>query len=165
VRILLTLAFGLAFGIEGMTLFRSFVLDPGTDEQVEAREQMPVLQEGDALVPSIAPDVRVRRLRVRATDEAWTFTLTARPDTALAHRTTLTFDRLTASDGTGHTTAPSLAWTPSDTASAEASWTLPVGQRPDALTVTATVQVAPDSIASATRTVDVGHVPVRMQQN
>jgi hypothetical protein len=38
-----------------------------------------------------------------------------------------------------------------------------VGQRPDALTVTATASVGPDSTTTTTRTLDVGHVPVRMQ--
>lgn len=163
VRILLTLAFGLAFGIEGMTLLRSYLFYEEETETQSTETQRPVLQEGGALVPAAAPGVRVRRLRVQATDEAWTFMLTARPDTALAQRTTLTFDRLTADNGTEFTTPPRHTWMPSDTASFDASWTLPVGQRPDALTVTATVQVGPDSTASATRTMDVGHVPVRMQ--
>jgi len=162
VRILLTLAFGLAFGIEGMTLLRSYLFY-GDEAKTSTETQRPVLEEGGRLVPSLAPDLRVRRLRVRATDEAWTFMLTARPDTALARRTTLTFDRLTATNGTERTTAPSYTWAPSDTTSFTASWTLPVGQRPDALTITATATSAPDSTVSATRTMDVGHVPVRMQ--
>jgi hypothetical protein len=163
VRILLTLAFGLAFGIEGMTLFRSFVLDSGTDEPVEAREQMPVLQEGDPLVPATAPPVRVHRFRLLASDEAWTFTLIARPDTVPDRDYTLTFDRLTTTSGAAQTTAPAHTWVAGDTVAFAASWSLPPGQRPDALTITATTSVAPDSTTSTTRTVDVGHVPVRMQ--
>ena len=163
VRILLTLAFGLAFGIEGMTLLRSYLFYGEETETQSTETQRPVLQEGGALVPSIAPDVRVRRLRVQATDKAWTFTLTTRPDTALDRSTTLTFERMTATNGTAFTQAPSHTWPAADTSSFTASWALPVGQRPDALTVTATAQVTPDSTASATRTMDVGHVPVRMQ--
>ncbi len=164
VRILLTLAFGLAFGIEGMTLIRSYLFYGEESDTVQTTETPePTLEDGGALVPSVAPEVRAHRLRVQADDETWTFTFTVRPDTALARRTTLRFDRLTATDGSALTTAPSHTWTPSDTASFEASWSLPVGQRPDALTVTATAQVAPDSTVSATRTMDVGHVPVRMQ--
>ena len=163
VRILLTLAFGLAFGIEGMTLLRSFVFDPGSEEQVEAQEARPVLKEGEALVPTTAPGVRVQGLRLLASDEAWTFTLTARPDTASDRDYTLTFDRLTTTSGATQTTAPSHTWAAGDTVAFAASWSLPPGQRPDALTITATTSVGPDSTASATRTVDVGHVPVRMQ--
>lgn len=162
VRILLTLAFGLAFGIEGMTLIRSFLLDSGDDEQIEAQEKRPVLREGDALMPSTAPEVRVRRLRVRATDETWTFTLTARPDTALSQPYHLSF-KLTTSDGTTPDAVPSYTWAPSDTTSFDASWSLPVGRRPDALTITATTELPPHSAPSTTRTVDLGHVPVRMQ--
>lgn len=163
VRILLTLAFGLAFGIEGMTLFRSFVLDSGADDQVEAQETVPVLKEGGALVPAATPTVRVQRLRLFATDEAWTFTLVARPETPPERPYTLTFDRLTATNGTAHTTAPTHTWAVADTAAFTASWSLPVGQRPDGLTITATISASSDSTTSVTRTVDVGHVPVRMQ--
>ncbi|MFB6249802.1 MAG: hypothetical protein ABEL97_14670 [Salinibacter sp.] len=165
VRILLTLAFGLAFGIEGMTLIRSFVLDDadGGADAAQTASRRSTLREGAALVPSVAPTVRVRRLRVRATDQAWTFTLVARPDSARTRPVSLSLDRLTTSDGSVLTTAPSHTWAPADTTSLVASWTLPVGQRPDALTVTATVPVGPDSTVSATRTMDVGHVPVRVQ--
>jgi len=164
VRILLALAFGLAFGIEGMTLVRSFLFDTteastGT-AQTDAR---PALAEGDVLVPSLPPGVRARRLQVRATNESWAFRLTARPDSLAEHPYSLSFDRLTLRNGTVLTTAPRHTWPPADTASFTASWTLPVGQRPDALTVTATTRVSPDSTASVTRTMDLGHVPVRMQ--
>lgn len=162
VRILLGLAFGLAFGIEGMTLLRSFVIDR-EESTTKAADAPPVLEEGNALVPSLAPALRARRLHLRATKDEWTFTLTARPDTALARETTLTFPQLTLSNGTARTAAPSRTWTPGDTTSFTASWPLPVGQRPDALTVTVTAPVSPDSTASVTRTMDVGHVPVRVQ--
>lgn len=162
VRILLTLAFGLAFGIEGMTLVRSFVVDGGDDpETTQTTERRPVLREGTAPAPSVAPDVRVRRLRVQAGDREWTFTLVARPDSARDRPVTLSFDRLTSTNGTPFTSAPRRTWAPSDTASFAASWALPVGQRPDALTVTASVPAGPDSTTSVTRTLDVGHVPVR----
>jgi len=162
VRILLTLAFGLAFGIEGMTLVRSFIIDTEDDtETTQTADQRPVLQEGAVLAPSIAPGVRVRRLRVRAADQGWTFTLAARPDSARDRPVTLSFDRLTSTNGTPFTSAPSHTWAPSDTASFTAAWTLPVGQRPDALTMTASAPVGPDSTASVTRTFETGHVPVR----
>jgi hypothetical protein len=105
----------------------------------------------------------VRRLRVRAADQEWSFTLVARPDSARDRAVTLSFDRLTTTNGTPFTSAPSHTWTPSDTASFTAAWTLPVGQRPDALTVTASTPVGPDSTASVTRTFEIGHVPVRVQ--
>ena len=164
VRILLGLAFGLAFGIEGMTLIRSFLLDDEAPAATQtASAGPPVLREGEALVPSVAPTVRVRQLRVRATDQSWTFVLVARPDSAGDRPVTLSFDRLATSSGATLTSAPRRTWTPPDTASFTASWALPVGQRPDALTVTASTPVGPDSTASATRTMDVGHVPVRVQ--
>lgn len=164
VRILLTLAFGLAFGIEGMTLIRSFLLDtdPATEQ---SEERQPVLQEGDALAPSAAPALRAHRLQMQATDQEWTFTLVVRPDTVLDRPTTLTFSRLETSNGSTLTTAPRHTWTPSDTSSFAASWSLPVGQRPEALTVTATTEVSADSTVSTTRTLEVGHVPVQRGSN
>jgi len=146
-----------------MTLVRSFLLDDEAPTEQTASAGPPVLREGEALVPSVAPTVRVRRLRVRATDQAWTFAVVVRPDTAGDRPVTLSFDRLTATDGSVLTSAPRRTWTPPDTASFTASWALPVGQRPDALTVTASTPAGPDSTAHVTRTMDVGHVPVRVQ--
>lgn len=165
VRILLALAFGLAFGIEGMTLVRSFLIDTEEAAPRTTENTRPVLTEGDPLVPALVPTVRARRLVVRATNEAWTFRLTARPDTAADRPYTLSFDRLTTSGGSEYTAAPRHTWPAADTASFTASWTLPVGQRPQTLTVTASTPVAPDSTASVTRTLELGHVPVRMQRN
>jgi hypothetical protein len=161
VRILLTLAFGLAFGIEGMTLIRSFVVDTEDEATTQPADQRPLLREGTVLAPSVAPGVRVRQLRVRATEQAWRFTLVARPDSARDRPVTLSFDRLTSTDGTPFTSAPRHTWAPSDTASFVAAWPLPVGQRPETLTVTTSTSVGPDSTRSATRTFEMGHVPVR----
>jgi hypothetical protein len=163
VRILLTLAFGLAFGIEGMTLIRSFVVDTENDgaEATQTTERRPPLQEGTILAPSVAPGVRVRTLRVRAADQDWTFTLVVRPDSARDRPVTLSFDRLTSTNGTPFTSAPNRTWAPTDTASFAASWALPVGQRPETLTVTASTAAGPDSTRSVTRTFEMGHVPVR----
>jgi hypothetical protein len=163
VRILLGLAFGLAFGIEGMTLVRSYVLDRDVGQTTEATEQRASLREGDVLVPGLSPGVRVQRLRVQASDDAWTFRLRARPDSALTASYTLSFDRLTTADGDVRDDPIRHTWTPGDTASVRATWALPPGQRPASLTMTATVEGEADSIASGTRTVDVGHVPVRRQ--
>lgn len=163
VRILLVLAFGLAFGIEGMTLVRSFLIDQESTTEQTTNER-PVLQEGDALVPSLVPSVRAHRLQVRARSDEWTFILTARPDSLSNSSYGVTFDRLTLGNGTELTTAPSHTWASSDTASFAASWSLPVGQRPETLRLTATLERAPDSTTTATRTVDLGHVPVRVQR-
>lgn len=162
VRILLVLAFGLAFGIEGMTLIRSFVVDE-TETTEEATDARPVLEEGDALVPSLAPSIRAHQLRLRAYQDEWTFTLTARPDSLADTAYSVTFDRLTLDNGTELTSAPRHTWAASDTASFDASWAFPVGQRPASITMTATAEGPSDSTASATRTVDLGHVPVRQQ--
>lgn len=164
VRILLTLAFGLAFGIEGMTLLRSFLLDTDPAPE-ESEERQPVLREGDSLMPTGAPALRAHRLQIRATDQEWTFTLVVRPDSALDRATTLTFNQLTTSNGTTLTTAPRHTWSDSDTSSFAASWSLPVGQRPDALTMTATTHMSSDSTVSTTQTTEVGHVPVQMKSN
>ena len=163
VRILLGLAFGLAFGIEGMTLIRSFLIDQEEDPTEQTTDARPVLQEGDALVPSLAPSVRVHRLRLKAYPDEWTFTLTARPDSLADRSYTVTFDRLRLGNGTELTSTPSHTWAPADTASFAASWTFPVGQRPTSVTITAAFPLSPDSTARATRTVDLGHVPVRQQ--
>jgi hypothetical protein len=162
VRILLVLAFGLAFGIEGMTLIRSFLIEE-TDATEKTTNARPVLEEGVPLAPSLGPSVRAHRLRLQAYQDEWIFTLTARPDTLADRSHTVTFNQLTLGNGTALTTAPSHTWAPSDTASFDASWTLPVGRRPQILTVTATTKGPSDSTASATRTVDLGHVPVRQQ--
>jgi hypothetical protein len=163
VRILLGLAFGLAFGIEGMTLIRSFLIDQEEPATEQTERTRPVLREGTVLVPSVGPPLRARRLQVRATNQEWTFLLSARPDSLGEQAYTISFDRLTLSNGSALTTAPRHTWPAADTSSFTASWTLPVGQRPTAITVTATTQVAPDSTVSTTRTMDIGHVPVQMQ--
>lgn len=165
VRILLGLAFGLAFGIEGMTLVRSFLLDQEDPTAEQTADARPVLEEGTALAPSVAPSLRARRLQVLATDQEWTFRLRARPDSLSEQAYTLSFDRLTLGNGSTLTSAPHHTWPPADTVSFTASWPLPVGQRPETITVTATAQVAPDSTVSATRTMQVGHVPVQMIRN
>ena len=165
VRILLGLAFGLAFGIEGMTLVRSFLIDQDEPSTEQAENTRPVLREGVALAPSVAPFLRARRLQVRATNQEWTFLLRARPDSLDERTYTLSFDRLTLGNGSTLTTTPRHTWPAADTTSFTASWTLPVGQRPETITVTATTQVGPDSTVSATRTMTVGHVPVQMQRN
>jgi hypothetical protein len=163
VRILLGLAFGLAFGIEGMTLIRSFLIDQEEDPTEQTTDAHPILRGGDVLVPALAPSVRAHRLRLRAYPDEWTFTLTARPDSLADRSYTVTFDRLVLDNGTELTSAPSHTWAPADTASFAASWTFPVGQRPTSVTITAAFPLSPDSTARATRTVDLGHVPVRQQ--
>ena len=163
VRILLGLAFGLAFGIEGMTLIRSFLIDQEEDPTEQTTNARPILQEGDALVPALAPSVRAHRLRLKAYEDEWTFTLTTRPDSLADRSYTVTFDRLVLDNGTELTSAPSRTWAPTDTASFTASWTLPVGQRPTSITITGASPLPTDSTATTTRTVDLGHVPVRQQ--
>lgn len=163
VRILLALAFGLAFGIEGMTLVRSFLVDDEPEAEQTTAEAQPTLAEGGMLVPSTTPTVRVRQMRLVGTQDEWIFRLNVRPDTVLAHPYTLSFDRFTTRGGRAFTTAPSHTWAPSDTASFTASWALPVGQRPESLTVTATARIGPDSTTAITRTVSFGHIPVRQQ--
>ena len=112
VRILLALAFGLAFGIEGMTLIRSFLVDQEEDSTEQTADTRSVLREGDVLVPALAPSVRVHRLRVRAYRDEWTFALTARPDSLADRSYTVTFDRLALDGGTELTSAPSHTWPP-----------------------------------------------------
>jgi len=166
VRVLLVVAFGLAFGIEGMTLLRSFVIDEEVDAeaQQEVTEQVPVLREGDRLLPALSSGVRVQALRLLAEEEAWTFTVRVRPDPANTAAYTLTFDRLNADNGTVDTTDQAYTWVPPDTATFTASWSLPPGRRPATLMVTGERDVASDSSATVSRTVSVRHVPVRMQR-
>ncbi|MFP4229114.1 MAG: hypothetical protein ACLFTE_09835 [Salinivenus sp.] len=165
VRILLGLAFGLAFGIEGMTLVRSYVLDRDAGRAEDATEDRAALREGDVLVPGTSAAVRVRQLHVRATDEAWTFVLRADPDSVGPGKYTISLDELTADDGTVYSDPIRHTWAPSDTASFKASWSLRPGQRPARLTMTATMEVTPDSTVSGTRTVTVGHVPIQQGQD
>jgi len=165
VRILLGLAFGVAFGIEGMTLVRSYILDRDAGRSESAAEEVVDLREGDALVPGVNEAVRVRRMRVLADDDAWTFVLVARPDSSLTGPYALSLEGLTMDDGTVRDAARRHTWAPGDTTTFETSWPLPPGRRPATLTVSAKGEVAPDSTVSVTRTVGVGHVAVRMQRD
>lgn len=146
-----------------MTLVRSFLIDQEEGSTEQTTEARPVLREGEALAPALSPSVRVQRLQIQADADEWTFALTARPDSLGDRSYTVTFDRLALEDGTELTSAPNHTWAPADTAAFTASWALSVGQRPASVTITASSQPTADSTATTTRTVDLGHVPVRQQ--
>ena len=81
VRFFLLMAFGVAFGIEGMTLFRSYVLDRDSGQDAATVEaaapELPLLQVGDEVLPDSPPIERIEALALEArAGDTWTFRMT-----------------------------------------------------------------------------------------
>lgn len=173
VRLLLILSFGVAFGIEGMTLIRSFVLegDGEAEEQVESTEpgdgerNAEPLRTGDDLLPTTAVSERVAQMRIRArTDAPWTFHLVVRVrnDTDSLYR--LTVEELETDDGTEYEDFHSVDCPPGESADLVASWPIAADARPAFLEVEGELVYSSDSTRTAEREVRFGHVPVQMER-
>jgi hypothetical protein len=162
VRILLVLVFGVAFGIEGMTLLRSYLVETGGEPDAASQvEEPPALRPGSELLPGTAPRATVTEMMVYVNPDAWTFTLRVEVANDTDRPYSLSFESLETENGRTLAGAWSHDWAPGDTASATASWALAPGDRPAALTVRA--QANPDSAAAVTRTLPIGDVPARRQ--
>lgn len=173
VRLFLILAFGVAFGIEGMTLIRSYLLPDAEDAeaQVEYGEgergddgEAP-LRIGDDLLPATDVTERVAAMKIRGRpDEPWVFRLvvTVVNDGTADYR--LALRRLTADDGTVFDETHAVEVPPGDSTRLAATWPVGPSARPQSLTAAAELQVSADSTRSARRRVTFGHVPVRMDR-
>lgn len=165
VRIFLILAFGLAFGIEGMTLIRSYLWygDEPTEQREPEEEAREMLRVGDELLPALAVSAQVDQLRIRArTDGPWTFHLVVRVqnDTEALYR--LTVGDLETDDGTEYEEAYSIECPPGDSTRLVASWPIGADARPASLEAEGELVYSSDSTRTAERDVHFGHVPVQM---
>jgi hypothetical protein len=162
VRILLVLVFGVAFGIEGMTLLRSYLVETGGEQETASRvEEPPALRPGGELLPGTAPRATVAEMMVYVNPDAWTFTLRVEVANDTDRPYTLSFESLETENGRTLSGAWSHNWAPGDTASATASWALAPGDRPAALTVRGRVGAGADSVQTVTRTLPIRDVPAR----
>jgi hypothetical protein len=166
VRFLLLMAFGVAFGIEGMTLFRSYVLDRNSEQQevaVETAPELPLLEVGDEVLPASPPTERIEALTVEARQgETWTFrmTIALRNPTDQPYQLT-TFGVLTRS-GSVHEEAFRVTCPPGDSTQLMAEWQLAPSDFPESLVASGRVQVTPDSSVVHARRFRLPRIPVQM---
>jgi hypothetical protein len=160
------MAFGVAFGIEGMTLFRSYVLDrnSGQDEAVvDAAPELPLVQVGDEVLPASPPTERVEALTVEARPgDTWAFrmTIALRNPTDQPYQLT-TFGVLTRS-GSVHEEAFRVTCPPGDSTQLMAEWQLAPSDFPESLVASGRLQVTPDSAVVHARRVRLPRIPVQM---
>lgn len=176
VRFFLILAFGLAFGIEGMTLVRGYFLNGEEESQHVAEERggarTPDAQSSDAplgvgddLLPATEVTARVVQMQIRAQSSGpWTFRLgiTVENETETSYR--LTLRALETDDGTVLDDVHTATWAPGDSSQFVAAWPMAVDSRPQALTVEAELEQDSDSVRTVRRRVSFGHVPVQMER-
>lgn len=174
VRLFLIVAFGLAFGIEGMTLVRSYLLpDDGDAQETVTREdgdgpedaEVAPLRVGDDVLPATDVTERVAEMKIRGrSDGPWVFRLvvTVINDGDSEHR--LSLRELEADDGTVFDEVYAAATPPGDSTHLTATWPVGNSARPQSLTAEAELQVSGDSTRSARRRVAFGHVPVQMER-
>ena len=174
VRFFLILAFGLAFGIEGMTLVRSYLLNAEEETEkvvsdegragADAQDAAP-LRVGDDLLPATAVSERVTEMRIQAQSSGpWAFRLavTVVNDGESPYR--LSLRNLEADDGTVSDEVQSVTCAPGDSTQLVATWPIRADVRPAALTAEAELQLPDDSTRTVRRRVSFGHVPVRMER-
>ncbi|WP_028567109.1 hypothetical protein [Salisaeta longa] len=168
VRLMLLLAFGLAFAIEGRTLFltikNELFGDGPPPADTTAAATVPTVAPGDELLPASPAQEVVRLQAVNArSDGPWTFrfVVAVRNDSLAGYALTLGPVVTTEGDTLRQTVRRAVA--AGDTARVRGRWTLVTGDRPQALT--ATVQFRRDgTLQTVTRRVVLGRVPVRMTQ-
>lgn len=175
-RLLLILSFGVALGIEGMTLLRSYVLDGegGAEKQVESRESgagrgeeraAEPLRTGDDLLPTTAVSERVAQMRIRArSDGPWVFRLVVSVVNDGGHDYRLTVRDLEADDDTVFEEVYSVECPPDDSTRLVATWPVGADARPHSLTAEAELRISEDSTRTVRRRVSFGHVPVQMER-
>lgn len=166
VRFFLILAFGLAFGIEGMTLIRSYFFtgEQKTEQVQNGGEKTAPLRVGDELLPATTVSERVGEMRIRARSGGpWTFRLTVTVVNDGESDYRLSLRELEANDGTVFDEVYDVECPPGDSAQLVATWPIGVNARPAALTAEAELQSA-DSIRTVRRRVSFGHIPVQMER-
>ncbi|WP_263808763.1 hypothetical protein [Salinibacter sp.] len=177
VRFFLILAFGLAFGIEGMTLVRSYLLSgeegagPVAEEQespadtLGTRSSDAPLRIGDDLLPATDVTERVVAMQVRAQSSGpWTFRLAVAVDNRTETPYRLTLRALKTDDGTVLDEGRTATWPPGDSTRFRAAWPMGADARPQSLTAEAQLQHAPGSTRTVRRRISFGHVPVQMER-
>lgn len=171
VRIFLILAFGLAFGIEGMTLVRSFLLSGDEDAQEEVAQggsgadDASPLRVGAEVLPATEATERVAEMQIQGrSDGPWVFRLvvTVINDGDSDHR--LSLRELEADDGTVFDDVYTVETPPGDSAQVTATWPVGTNARPQSLTAEAELRVSDDSTRTVRRRVTFGHVPVQMER-
>lgn len=170
VRFFLILAFGLAFGIEGMTLIRSYLIDGGeeAEEQVEYEEERGAatpLRIGDDLLPTTDISERVTEMQIQGrSDGPWVFRLVVTIANDREDPVRLMLRDLETDDGTVFDDEQSVRCPPGDSTQLVASWPIGNDARPASLTAESNRQGASDSLQTVRRRVSFGHVPVRMER-
>ena len=177
VRFFLILAFGLAFGIEGMTLVRSYLLSgEGESKTVAEKQEAPTgargpqasdapLRIGDDLLPATDVTERVVEMQVRAQSSGpWTFRLAVAVDNRTDTPYRLTLRALETDDGTVLDERRTATWPPGDSTRFRAAWPMGADARPQSLTAEAQLQHAPGSTRTVRRRISFGHVPVQMER-
>lgn len=173
VRIFLILAFGVAFGIEGMTLIRGYLIDDGKESarvEQSPEEQGPTLQSGEPFFAERAFTAHVERLAMLAEPDVWRFVMDVRVQNPTGGPLTLTFDRLETKNGRTLAQPVSHTWASGDSSAFTAEWTLQPGDQPVAVTVAAPAGAGAASDAETTAETDagvrfrIGRVPVQMQR-
>lgn len=176
VRLFLILAFGVAFGIEGMTLIRSYLLEGEEDpeEQVEyenkeedgdeQRASAP-LRIGDDLLPTTAVTERVAEMKIRGrSNKPWVFRLVVTVINDGDEKYRLSLRELEADDGTEFDDVFAVDCAPGDSTQLVATWPIGTDARPNALSVEAEVRETADSTRTVRRRRSFGHVPVQMER-
>ena len=175
VRFFLILAFGLAFGIEGMTLVRSYLLS-GDDESAPADETQEAssapgarsggpLRIGDDLLPATDVTERVAELQMRAQSSGpWAFRLAVVVNNRTEAPYRLTLRALETDGGTVLDDVHGATWAPGDSTRFRATWPMGADARPQSLIVEAELRQNGDSTRTVRRRVSFGHVPVQMER-
>lgn len=176
VRFFLILAFGLAFGIEGMTLIRSYFLpEENTKEQVAeasgerreepAEETAAPLRIGEDLLPATDVTERITEIKIRArSDGPWVFRLAVTVTNDEENPYRLSLRELETDDGTVFDEVYAVDCPPGDSTKLVATWSIGANVRPRSLTAEAELGGSEDSTRTAQRRVSFGHVPVQMER-
>lgn len=167
VRFFLVLAFGVAFGIEGMTLFRSYVLDRDTEptpsHTAETAPPLPTLQVGDEVLPASPPTERIEMLAIEARQgNTWTFRMEIAIQNSTDQSYDLTVFGVLTQGGSVHEEAFRVTCPPGDSTQLMAEWQLAASDIPESLVASGRVQVAPDSSVVHARRFQLPRIPVQM---
>jgi len=162
VRVLLVLAIGIPIAIEVVTfggLVGHYV--GGGDAATTPTPEAVGATAGEEILSGTAPTERVVSASVTPGEDSWQFALTVEVtavgsayELGVGDATTLTGDTV---DGSGATTGVIPA---GETGTVTGTWSLPTGQRPDTVTVTAVTTPANGTASASEHTVDIGAVPV-----
>ncbi len=163
IKYVLVIAFAVPLVVEGVTLVGlvgSYVGDDATATPSSTATPAEAITEGSQLLPETERDERVTTVGLQSSGDGWTLTLSVRVENSgdLAYELRLgavTTDGDRQAEGSA-TTGPIA---PGGTATVSTQWTLPEGDRPDTIAVTA-VEFDDGDRVVVDRGVRVGRVPV-----